>query len=155
MAKFQFFIAASVLATCVSAVPMPGHIDQHKRAVETHTITHTAWETVDVTTTVYVNDADPTPPAAVNPNPAPAPEVQTTSSAEPSPAAVQAYQVDTPPAAPSSSYSPPAAAAPSAAPAAAPQADTSNVPKNAGGPCEGSGSGCSGDITYYNGAGGK
>ena len=173
MAIIKALFAASVLASLASAVPMPGRMD--KRAVVYNTVTHTTWTTVDVTTTVFVNDADPTPPpqappssVASVPTPAPAPPAPETSSAAPSispanfaqeqptppaagtpPAAYTPPAVDTPPAA----YTPPAS---SAAPAPAPESTVNVAPKaSTGGPCEGEGSGCSGDVTYYNGAGGK
>lgn len=146
MAMIKAFFAASVLASIVSAVPMPAPVDQHvnKRAAETHTITHTAWETIDVTTTVYVNDAEPTPVQA-------AAVVETTTTSVPveSPAPATYQQVDSVVPSPSVPSSPPVASPTSAAPVAG----SNNVPR--AGQCEGSGSGCSGDITYYNGAGGK
>ena len=153
--------AASVLASLASAIPMPGPARNEVRGdgVLMSTVTHTTWTTVDVTTTVYQNDVDPTPapeapasPEAVPTSapaapaaPAPAPEAASSAPAV-SPANFAQEQPT-----PAAAYTPPAS---SAAPAPAPES-TVNVVKNDGGACEGQGSGCSGDITYYNGAGGK
>ena len=157
MAIMKALFAASVLASLVSAVPMPGPPRKEFRGAEVSTVTHTTWTTVDVTTTVYANDAAPTPapqaPASSEavptsaPAPAPAPAPETPSSAPAVSPANFAQETPTPAAA----YTPPAS---SASPAPAPES-TVNVVKNSGGACEGEGSGCSGDITYYNGAGGK
>lgn len=155
MAIMKALFAASVLASLASAIPMPGP-RMDKRAVAVNTVTHTTWTTVDITTTVYVNDADPTPPpqapasseAVPTSAPAPpAPPVPETPASSPAVSPANFAQDQPTPAA----YTPPAS---SAAPAPAPESTVNVAPKNSGGQCEGQGSGCSGDITYYNGAGG-
>jgi hypothetical protein len=148
MAIMKTLFAASVLASLVSAIPMPG-FPMEKRAEVVSTYTHTTWTTVRVTTTIYYDgDAPPTPtpeaPAAAPAEPTPTPEV-----AAPAPPAPEV----------ASSPSPVVSAgnfveAPTTSPAA-PESTVNVQPKAAtGGPCEGSGNKCTGDVTYYNGAGG-
>ena len=154
MAIMKALFAASVLASLASAIPMPGP-RMDKRAESVSTITHTTWTTVDYTTTVYVNDADPTPPpqapasseAVPTSAPAPPPAPETPASTPTVSPANFAAEQPTP-----AAYTPPAS---SAAPAPAPESTVNVTPKANGGTCEGEGSGCTGDITYYNGAGGK
>ena len=146
MAIMKTLFAASVLASLASAIPMPG-MDKRDAV---NTVTHTTWTTVDVTTTVYVNDAEATPPpqAAVTSNAVPsvAPAAPVAPSSAPAVSAGNFAAQEQPSAA---APAPPASTTPAA------PASTVNVAPKSGGPCEGQGSGCSGDITYYNGAGGK
>ena len=163
MAIMKALFAASVLASLALAIPMPGpRRNEFRSWGEVSTVTHTTWTTVDVTTTVYQNEADPTPPpqapasseavptSAPAAPAAPAPAAEAASSA-PAVSPANFAQEQPTPATPVAAYTP---APPSAAPAPAPES-TVNVVKNSNGACEGQGSGCSGDITYYNGAGGK
>jgi len=150
----KVLFAASVLASLTSAVPMHG---LNKRAVQINTVTHTTWTTVDVTTTVFINDADPTPPpevpvSSVTSVPTSAPPSETSTPAASPANFVQEQQQPS-----SAAYTPPAYTPPasSAAPAPPTESAANPVPKaSSGGPCEGQGSACSGDITFYNGAGG-
>jgi hypothetical protein len=162
MASFKnSLIAALALAACTSAVPLA--LD--KRAAITNTVTVTEWTTVDVTSTLWV-DEKPTP--AVEAPPAAAAVTTTTaapvvSSAPAEPAPVQPQAAAAAPAAPVAPVEAPAAFAAAANPStvsSAPAAATSATPavqaKTAGaasgsGPCEGSGNVCTGDVTHYDG----
>ena len=153
--------AALALAYTTSAIPLA--VDVNKRAAETNTVTETVWVTVDTTTTVWIEPTGPAkqaPAAAASTTAAPvvqpivnavaAPQPPSAATPSNSPAAfVEQLQPQPAPSSTAAAYVAPAPAA------AAPPASSSlnPVPKQAssGGPCEGAGSGCSGDVTYYEG----
>lgn len=156
MAPMKNILAALALATFAAAAPV----------AQQNTVTETVWTTVDVTTTVYVDEpsappkvenAPPAAPAAATTTTSAAPIVSATPASSPSPAApiAPAAQVADSPAAfaadaaPSPSTVAPVAAAPSAPAAPAVQPKTAGA--SSGGPCEGSGNACSGDVTHYEG----
>lgn len=160
MAPMKNLLAALALATCTSAVPLA-----FDRRAPTNVVTETVWTTVDVTTTVYVDEPSPQPKVQDAPPAAPA-AVTTTSSVAPAQTTPAAPQVPAPeaPAAPAANSpaafaaqaqpSAPAvsSAAPQAAPsAAAPAVEAKTAGASSGGPCEGEGNACSGDVTHYDG----
>ena len=125
----NLLLGASVLTSLVNAVPMLG---PDKRAIYTNTVTEIAWVTVEETTTVWVDQADPTPApqAAV---------VGTTTSSVPAVAVTGAYTPSTfatmaaaAPQAPPTSY--PAAADYTSPAAPAPDAASSPAPAPAPAP---------------------
>lgn len=160
-------LAALALVYTASAVPLA----LERRAVETNVVTETVWVTVDTTTTVYV---EPTankeaPPAAaaatstgivqpISPSPAAASPAPAANS--PAAFAQQAAAQEPPPAAspsttaaaaapPAASSAAPVVAAPSSS--AAPAVQAASGSSSSGGPCQGSGNACTGDITHYDG----
>ncbi|OCT51541.1 hypothetical protein CLCR_08955 [Cladophialophora carrionii] len=168
----NIILAASVLTPLVAAVPMPG---ANKRGIYTNTVTEIAWVTVEETTTVWVDQAAPTPapvaaavtsssaPAAVSVEAAPTPSALATLAAAP-----QQPSSSTPTVAPAAAYTPPAEQAPAQvssssvvpdpSPAASSPAPVSLIapmmtlqPKAADGSCEGSGNACQGDVTHWDG----
>lgn len=166
MAPIKNILAALALASFTTAIPVA--VD--KRA---NIVTETTWTTVDVTTTVYINGASPMPQADNAPPPAPAVPT-TTAAAESSAAPEQQPAAQSPGNAPaafaaqppqpsspvvSSSSAAPVATEP-AAPASSPATESTQGTQGStgkssggstGGPCEGSGSGCSGDATHWDG----
>lgn len=168
MAPMKNILAALALATFATAAPV----------AQQNTVTETVWTTVDVTTTVYVDEpspaaqvenAPPAAPAAVTTTTSSPPVVATTSASttySPAPVAAAAAA----PVAPAPAADSPAAFAASADPspstvtpeAATPVAASSPsssaaapVPKTAGassgGPCTGESNACTGDVTHYDG----
>lgn len=162
MAPIKNILAALALASITTAIP----VALDKRA---NTVTETTWTTVDVTTTVYVDEASPMP--KVDDAPPAAPAVTTAAAAAPesspaaaSPEAPAPSSAGNAPAAFAEQAAPPAepttavvsSAAPVASSAAAPASSAAPQAKAAGsssgsGPCEGPGSGCSGDGTHWDG----
>lgn len=163
MAPMKNILAALALASFTTAIPVA--VDRRAPA---NTVTETTWTTVDVTTTVYVDgpsaqpkveNASPAPAAAVTTSVAPAAEETSAVAAPPQQAAANAPAAFAEqPAQPSAPVVSSAAPVVSSEPASsAPPASTAAVqPKTAGsssgsGPCEGEGSGCSGDATHWDG----
>lgn len=144
-------LAALALAYTTSAIPLA----IEKRDAQ---VTETVWVTVDTTTTVWINGVKPTPdaqpvPAAATTTPVVQPVAPAASPATASPAvnAPAAFAAQAQPAAPAASSAPPAAAPVAATPASSPSVEAKTAGASSGGPCEGSGNVCSGDVTYYEG----
>lgn len=166
MAPIKNILAALALASFTTAMPVA--VD--KRA-PTNTVTETTWTTVDVTTTVYVDEASPQPKVENAPPAAPAvttsaavaaaPESSVLAASSQPPAAAAQGNAPAAFAAQPEQPSPPAASSPASVATEAAQpaqsASTAATPaKNSGsssggGPCEGSGSGCAGDATHWDG----
>lgn len=171
MAIMKTIIAASVLASSVLAVPLVGY---EKRDLVVNTVTKVDWVTVNATATVWVDDHNkpvktdiPTIAGAVTAIPTsfssitsssstysapsvtpPAPPAPVASSSSPIPVAPiysPAGFVEQPSPSPSSTP-----VANSAVPVAAPSS-TAIVQQKSTGTCEGLGSGCTGDVTHYDG----
>ncbi|ETN43068.1 uncharacterized protein HMPREF1541_02226 [Cyphellophora europaea CBS 101466] len=161
MAPMKNILAALALASYVSAVPMA--VDRRAEMV-----TETEWVTVETTTTVWVNEPSPaaqaenTPPkaAAAVTTSAPAPPAATTPAAAAAPAPVAPQDNAAPaafaeqpqaaqPSAPAVSSS--AAVVQQAPPASTPTVQPKTAGASSGGPCEGEGSACTGDVTHYDG----
>jgi hypothetical protein len=173
MAILKNIIAAAVLASSTLAVPL----GLEKRDLVVNTVTKTDWVTVQATAVVWVDDngkpvstetpsvagavtAIPTTSSSATtaaavvvvssgaPHaapPAPAPVASSSSSSAPAPTYSPAGFAEQPSPSPSTSW-----AASSAAPAPAPSS-TVMIQQKSSGTCEGPGSGCSGDITHYDG----
>lgn len=153
-------IAASLLAPAVVAVPI-----MEKRNIYTHTETAITWITVEETTTVYVDAADPTPPpaaattittdipAAVFAQTSDAPSTFATQVANL--ATTSAWVSEVPAAAPSAPASPPVAPANPVTPEPSDAAPVPVQPKDTTGSitgtCEGTGNTCVGDVTHWDG----
>jgi hypothetical protein len=163
-------VAAFALASTASAIPLA--VD--RRDAAPNVVTETVWVTLDTTTTVWVpasqstaSQAPPPPPAAATTTttpPAPVVQPVLTSSSQPPPPAAPtdapaAFAAQAQPAQPSQSTTPvapvapvastPQYTAPQAAPSPAPVSQSSG--QVSGGPCQGQGNACSGDVTHYDG----
>ena len=169
--------AASVLASHTLAIPLAG---MHKRDLVMQTYTETVWVTQSQQATVWVDDFGkpvrtdtPSGPGAVTVQPTPssssssayvAPSSPYSAPAAP-PASSAAASVASSSSAPVASYSPAGFAAvsssaspawsssapSSASPAPAPSSTQMESKDTSGGTCVGQGSGCSGDITHWDG----
>lgn len=150
----NILVAASLLASTVVAVPM-----MEKRAIYTHTETEIAWITVEETTTVYVDEALPTPPPIPTTSSTVPAAIFAQTSYVPSTFATQVASVTTTsswapevpaaaPSVPASSVAPVTPETSTAAPVPVQPKDTTG---STTGTCEGSGNTCVGDVTHWDG----